>query len=237
MKKINENDLKEVITFLIILMIAFNLHAHSLILFCNKNFKEKHELYPQNQLKGFQKNELYSFNCWKCKEMLDDYTSNYIINDKDVSLFTVEISSLQHQLKYYQGVNIFELFKFNDLLLIGTKIEIISYINKQYSILNDKFGNLQKTNLDLDSNIKIKENDIEKLKNNLETEKLEKKNISSKLKKEKEKSSKLEIENNKINQKNEDQNKIIKNENIQNNEKMKNIEEKLENEIKKNKSL
>lgn len=232
-------------------MIAFNLHAHSVILFYNKNFKEKYELYPQNQLKGFQKNELYSFNCLKCKEMLDDYTSNYIINNKDVSLFTVEISSLQHQLKYYQGVNIFELFKFNDLLLIGTKIEIISYINKQYSILNDKFGNLQKTNLDLDSNIKIKENDIEKLKNNLETEKLEKKNISSKLKnieneknnlsfflkKEKEKSSKLEIENNKINQKNEDLNKIIKNENIQNNEKMKNIEEKLENEIKKNKSL
>ncbi len=237
----------------------YNLHKHSINIFCGKNFNRQYEIKYKKTISGIKENDVYAIKCMECNEFYNDYKSNYFINPiTNASLFTVNIISLQHKINFGYNVIIFELVNYNGLLLLGTKTEIISYIIEKYNTLNDNFISLKNTNTNLDKNIKKKEDDIKNLKKDLETEKSEKnsiftqlknienqnKDLSFILKEEKENSSKLEtkinnseIEIKKLIQKNEDLNKTLDNKSREKNEKIKNIENQLEKEMEKTKSL
>lgn len=127
-----------------------NIHCHPIQVFKldNQKIVEKFTVksYFQNLLYDFKSNGLYALVCTQCNKFNNDYISNYNMNIDDCPnqkehpafLFNTNLKPLCHDVTY------FEFVEFDNKILIGTKYEIISYIDKQYDLMKVMNINLDK---------------------------------------------------------------------------------------------
>ena len=170
-------------------MKILNLHIHSLYINIYNNNNNNYNPYiikPNSLIDSFSEKYILSFKCKQCNEFNNDYksyTDNYFylryLSDYKESLFSTKEAN--HNFKLGNDIKIFEFVKFDNKIIVGTKNEIISYIYKNYNQLYNKYDISQKRINDLDSTIKIKEEDIVRAEENLRNEKTEKKKIANNL--------------------------------------------------------
>ena len=170
-------------------MKILNLHIHSLYINIYNNNNNNYNPYiikPNSLIDSFSEKYILSFKCKQCNEFNNDYksyTDNYFYSmyssDYKESLFSTKEAN--HNFKLGNDIKIFEFVKFDNKIIVGTKNEIISYIYKNYNQLYNKYDISQKRINDLDSTIKIKEEDIVRAEENLRNEKTEKKKIANNL--------------------------------------------------------
>ena len=194
------------------------LHKHGIEVMIHSLYsRENKNIYysPLSKI-HIENNYLYGFKCKNCDDFLKDYKS---IND--FSFFYLKSSG--DILKNYDYTKFFEFFEFSNSILIGTKMEIISYISKKYITLKDENYNLNKT---IDSTKKEKEKDIKKIKDELHKEILENKKLKKELDNEKKKNEDMNEENSQLKKEKEN---LIKNK--------EDLSKRIENEKEKNKKL
>ena len=193
-----------------------NLHCHSLDISIFKNnafIKTKTE-------NDVVECDVFAISCNNCLEIYYDYNSNFTLNinsiTKNTSLFCKNFSIKNQYSEKFTNIKFFERFEFNNSILIGTKKEIISYICKSFSSLKNQYDE-----------IKLKSNKLGDQMNKL---KLEQKNLKN------------EVNNLNINLNDEKKkNKVLNNKldiiSSENNAKIKEALEQVENEKKINKNL
>ena len=182
-------------------MRCMNIHNHKIdyIVWDNNAWSNNFEL-QTNYFTNFinrNSNILCAIICRNCNELYYDYPSNFRFNNnnENFSLFCNRFMIGNYKIN---GAFIFEFYEFNDCILIGTKNEIISFINqkfnsleKDYNSLNWKMNSTNAQNSKLTKDLSIKENEIEKVKETLNKEKNINQNITLDLNLEKEKNRKL----------------------------------------------
>ena len=237
-------------------MKILNLHNHPLTYEYKDDNNKNLYVIKSNEIKNdFSEKYLVSFKCQYCQEFYNDYKSfpeATIPNIKESLFLSKDVIA-----KYKPQTNIilFELVEFCNTKLIGTKNEIISYICKKYDELNDKYSKSQSKIINLDSTIKTKEEEIVKVKDNLQNEEKMKNDLESKIselqlqeKQEKEKLEKylkekeneiknLKNDNKDLGKKNQELNTKLDNISIENNNNIKTVLTQLENEQQKKKDL
>lgn len=189
------------------------------LLFSEKVQKKHNSQFPKINIKN---NYFYSFICNTCDDFLKDYKSS-----NNCPIFYSKRSGKTFN-------NYEEFFEFCNSILIGTKMEIISYISEQYRKLKDENSNLNQT---IDSTKKEKEKTINQIKKELHDEILENKKIKKELVNEKKKNEDITNILNKENSELKRENSELKRDKlniIKNNE---DLSKSLKNEKEKNKLL
>ena len=205
-------------------MRCMNIHNHKIdyIVWQNNAWSNNFEL-QTNYFTNFinrNSNFLCAIICRNCNEIYNDYKSNFRFNNnnENYSLFCNRFMIGNYNLN---GCFIFEFFEFNGYILIGTKNEIISFINQKFSSLESDYNSLRwkmnSTNTQNENSISklkkdltIKEDEIKKVKETLIKEKNISQNIALDLNLEKEKNKKLKDKlDNIANKNNENVSKIL----------------------------
>ena len=148
-------------------MRCMNIHNHKIdyIVWQNTAWSNNFEL-QTNYFTNFinrNSNFLCAIICRNCNEIYNDYKSNFRFNNnnENYSLFCNRFMIGNYNLN---GCFIFEFFEFNNYILIGTKNEIISFINQKFSSLESDYNSLR---WKMNSTNTQNENSISKLKKDL----------------------------------------------------------------------
>ena len=176
-------------------MDIFNLHEHQLKYekFDVENFLDNY----YRKLKRKEKNAqiinsndkcpnliedkyLFYFMCEECKEFFNDYNYPYERNSPFYErnfppyeknyFFSLKKIKNKIELEKALDIKIFEFVKLNNMILIGTKNEIISCVSQKYNELKNNSFNKMK---DLNSTITKKEQEFSQLQNHSKKEKEE----------------------------------------------------------------
>ena len=110
---------------------------------------------------------LFYFTCEECEEFYNDYNNSY---ERNNSFFSLKNNKNKYELEEALNIKIFEFVELDNMILIGTKNEIISHISQKYNELNIKSHNKMKV---LYSTIKKKEEEFSQFQNQEKKEKEE----------------------------------------------------------------
>ena len=156
-----------------------NVHIHPLVCSAYNNKYMNQTIFSNNIQSNliyeqFNDNYLYTFKCEKCNDFNNEY---YNYNYLSRTIFCSK--NITQQIKINKNINIFEFVEICNMIVVGTRNEIISFICKEYNELSKKYDKAQKIISDLDSNIKTKEKSNIKAKDILKNEELERNNIEN----------------------------------------------------------
>ena len=110
---------------------------------------------------------LFYFTCEECEEFYNDYNNPY---ERNNSFFSLKNNKNKYELEEALNIKIFEFVELDNMILIGTKNEIISHISQKYNELNIKSHNNMKV---FYSTIKKKEEEFSQFQNQEKKEKEE----------------------------------------------------------------
>ena len=147
-------------------MKCLNLHCHPIEIFVMRKKKYTKELtlqknsYSEDIFK-WTKNQL-ALKCKDCQVFNNDYQPNYPVNEKNnfypsVNEASSSLFCFNDSYEFFSSkeTKIHKLFEFNDIILIGTKEEIISYISQEYYLIKSKIKKLDTENEINDLNLKL----------------------------------------------------------------------------------
>ena len=147
-------------------MKCLNLHCHPIEIFVMRKKKYTKELtlqknsYSEDIFK-WTKNQL-ALKCKDCQEFNNEYQPNYSVNEKNnfypsVNEASSSLFCFKDSYEFFSSkeIKIHKLFEFNDIILIGTKEEIISYISQEYYLIKSKIKKLDTENEINDLNLKL----------------------------------------------------------------------------------
>ena len=160
-----------------------NLHFHSITIHVLKNqqFVERLKLDSLkksnfNFFDNFDMSALYAIICDNCNEIFNDYNSNYffnhsnIINPQKVGASLFYNKAQKHKYNYID-LTVFEFVELNNVILLGTKNEIIFYICKEFNTLQNDYSSIKLEKNNLKKQKLEKERSIDEMGNQLEIEK------------------------------------------------------------------
>ena len=224
-----------------------NLHKHLITIYVRK--KETNQFVKSLKLgetenfnyPDFDITSLYAIECFKCNKILDDFNSNFYFDKfyprNRVSLFC----SRDYKNEYnYNNVTVFKFIELNNIILLGTKSEIIFHICKEFNTIKNDYFLIKKEKDILNSQKLNKEKSLNEMESKLKNEKKEKEEMKNKIDNiQKEKnviSDNFEKEKNRTNELNSKINKLTT-EQINLKKKVENLDSKLKSEKANNKEL
>ena len=146
-------------------MKCLNLHCHELGLFVfAKGWKKGNNVAVNSQSLEINSNCVYAFKCYSCDEFNDDYVSDYIVFDNNVSLFSDGVEKWTVKDKDDKVFNFMEIC---NNYLIGTREEINQYIIKKYKELEKKEKDLESRNSKIQKDFELEKHSKTKLEKEL----------------------------------------------------------------------